>query len=170
MPPRATITSPDTAPAPPAATAFDRAAFGRAIESLRGGSSRVYKSLSVARVASFESNSVTLAFSKEHAFHRATVFGSSRGSIEDSLSKFLGRSFKLAEAPSSAWATSPPSVSEVEASRKDSHEKSVDALVREHPAVNRVLEMLGGSLESVRVLGPPADAAPVFDAPEDERS
>jgi hypothetical protein len=155
-------------PSPKARTSFD--AWRGAVEAVRASSARHGKSLSFARLVSLEPGTITVAFPVDAGFHRATVFGNARAQIEQQISTALGRATRLVEDGSTAaLAAAPKSIAEQEATDRSARAQSIEARVREHPAVQTVLRLFGGQLEHVQVLeavGPVDDSTPP--PPEDD--
>lgn len=143
------------------ATQTSHDVWRRAVESVRAVSTRFGKSLSFGRLVSAEPGLLKIAFPQEAGFHRATVFGSARAEIEKYVSTALGQATRLQEDSSNAaLAAAPKSIAEQELSDRAAREKSIDARIRIHPAVQSVLKYLGGQVEHVQVLDalPPAGA------------
>ncbi len=124
-----------------------------AVESVRDGSPRHAKSLSFGRLVGLRPGEVVLAFPKDAAFHRATVTGSGRAAVEQSLGAYFGRPTRIVDEPSdAACAAAPPSFAELDSRARADREKGVEAKVRAHPAVRAALRVLGGEIEHVQVL------------------
>lgn len=126
------------------------------------------KSLGFGRLLALRPGEAVLAFPKEAAFHRATVTGSGRATIEQALGQHFGRPTRLVDEPSEALcAAAPASFAEEDARQKVDREKGIEAKVRAHPAVRAAMRILGGELEQVQVLErtSPAQADP---EPSDE--
>ena len=142
----------------------------RAVDAVRVASVRFGKSLSFARLVSFEAGLLKIAFPNEAGFHRATVFGSARAEIEKHISTALGQQTRLQEDSSNAsLAAAPKSIAEQELSDRTARENSIDARVRVHPAVRNVLKYFGGQVEHVQVLDPlPPAGAETPAPPEDD--
>ncbi len=140
--------------------------FRRAVDALRGENARLGKSFSFARFVSLEPGLLKVAFPPDAGFHRATVFGSGKVTIEEALSRHFGRATKVQEDTSSgALSVAPKSIAEQEASARTAREQRIDSSVRTHPSVVNVLRILGGQLEHVHVLEPESAAAPEADEP-----
>lgn len=144
--------------------------WAMAVDAVRVALPRLGKSLSFGRMVAIKDGEVRVAFARDAGFHRATVFGSSKGEIEAAISQKLGTKLRLVEEKADgAFEGAGRSVAESEAEAKFSRERSLDAKLRQSPAVLSVLKVLGGSIEHVQVLdpAPPAEAeAPV--APDDD--
>lgn len=142
----------------------------RAVEAVRAVSVRFGKSLSFGRLVSAEPGLLKIAFPTDAGFHRATVFGSARPEIERLISTALGQATRLQEDTSTAaLAAAPKSIAEQELSDRTARENSIDARIRQHPAVQNVLRLFGGQVENVQVLDPlPAVAEETSPPPEDD--
>jgi hypothetical protein len=142
-----------------------------AVEAVRSAAPRQGKSLTYGRFVSLESNQVRLAFPPDAGFHRATVFGLSRQLIEETISTHFGRPLRLLEETGkNALQSSAPSIAEEEARETEARHKDIDAKIATHPAVQRVLRTLGGTIEHVQYLEPskdPAGASPAKGVAED---
>jgi hypothetical protein len=146
----------------PAVSSLDR--WRAAVEAVRASSVRHGKSLGFGRLVTLRPNEVVLAFPKEAAFHRATVTGSGRATIEQALAQHFGHPMRLVDEPSEALcAAAPPSFAEEDARQKVDREKGIEAKVRAHPAVRAAMRILGAELEQVQVLD---RAAPAVADPE----
>jgi hypothetical protein len=140
-----------------------------AVNTVREASVRFASSLSYGKLVRLSPGEVALAFPREAGFHRATVTGSARAQIEKALSEHFGRPTRIVEESDAAAAGTPSfSLAEEEAKERADRERSIEANVREHPAVKTALRILGGQLEHVEVLekGRASDAdAEVSDEP-----
>jgi hypothetical protein len=94
---------------------------------------------------------VVIAFAPDADFHRSTVSGSGRATIEQILSSTFGRPTRLVIDNTGA-PQAPQSIAEVEAKERAAHERTIEARVRSHPAVQSALKILGGEVEHVQVL------------------
>lgn len=137
---------------------------------MRAQSPRFGKSLSFGRLVALEAGILKIAFPPEAGFHRATVFGTSRGDLEKQISSAIGQAIRLQEDSSAAaLAAAPKSIAEQELSDRAARERSIDARVRIHPAVQAVLKHFGGQIEHVQILDPvPAAGTEAPAPPEDD--
>lgn len=110
-----------------------------------------------------------IAFTQEADFHRATVSGGGKATIEQVMSEVLGAPTRLI-IDQSAAKTAPTSIAEEEASARAAHERTVEYRVRHHPSLMSALRVLGGEIEHVQIFererAAPA-AAPVPDTPDE---
>ncbi len=160
---------PEPEPEPAQLTSHD--VWRRAVEAVRAQSIRFGKSLSFARMVSFEPGLLKIAFPPEAGFHRATVFGSAKPEIEKQISVAIGHAMRLQEDSSNAsLAAAPKSIAEQELSDRTAREHSIDARVRIHPAVQNVLKYFGGQVEHVQVLDPLPPAGAENPAPTEDDS
>jgi hypothetical protein len=142
-------------------------AWRAAVEAVRAASPRHGKSLAFGRLIRLTPGEVVIAFTPDADFHRSTVSGAGRAIIERILSETLGQPTRLV-IDSAAASLAPQSIAEVEATERARHERSVEARVRNHPALQSALRILGGEVEHVQVLErerPPASPDP---APPDD--
>jgi hypothetical protein len=137
-----------------------------AVEAVRAASPRHGKSLAFGRLVRFAPGEVVIAFSADPDFHRSTLSGAGRATIEQILSDTFGQPTKLV-VDNAAASLAPQSIAEVEAKERAAHERSVEARVRNHPALQSALRILGGEVEHVQVLErePPAATEPPPDEP-----
>ncbi len=160
----------------PSHISTDEEKWKKAVDAVRDASPRHGKSLTYARFLGFSPEGVKVAFPPDAAFHRSQILGMSRALVEGELKKSLGRSIRLIEdTDAGALARAPQSIAEVEATDRNSRERSIDEKVRNHPALRNVLRHLGGTIEHVAYLEPPkkvqsgavtldeSDAAPPVD-------
>jgi len=163
-------------PPPPVAASnrtvgTDAEKWRRAVEGVRQASPRHGKSLSYARFLGFTPEGVKVAFPPDAAFHRSQVIGMSRAIVETELARALGRPIKLVEDTDAATVqAAPKSIAEIEASDRNTRERSIEEKVRSHPALRSVLRHLGGALEHIAYLEPATRPAggPVTAGPADE--
>ena len=104
-----------------------------------------------------------IAFPTAAAFHRATVFGLSRVTLETAIAKVFGKKLKLIEETNASVLEAAPtkSIAEEETTVRQTRERSIEAKVREHPAVKSLTRLLGGTVEHIQVLEPaPKELAP----------
>lgn len=141
----------------------------RAVDAVRAASPRFGKSLSFGRLVSAEAGLLKIAFPPEAGFHRATVFGSAKAEIEKTVSQAIGAATRLQEDSStSALAAAPKSIAEQELTDRAARERSIDARVRVHPAVQNILKVFGGQVEHVQILDPVPAAGTEAPAPPDD--
>ncbi len=143
-----------------------------AVAAVRAESPRHGKSLAFGRLLRAAAGEVVIGFLPEADFHRATVSGSGRALIEETFARVFGAPTRLVIDQHGA-ATAPPSLAEEEAKEKEAHEKSVDARVRRHPALQAALRMLGGEIEHIQMLERERPSAlagehPTLESPEAE--
>lgn len=157
--------APAAAPAPNGAA--DR--WRSAVEAVRAAFPRHGKSLSFARLISLSGGEARVSFGQAHSFHRATVFGTARADVEKILAQTLGGPHRLVEETSQqAWTAAPRSIAELEADDRATRERNIDGRARDSQAVKSILRTLGGSIEHIQVLDPPAPEEPVAPPPDDE--
>ncbi len=143
------------APPTPTHIVGDDEKWRRAVDALRNASPRHGKSLSYARFLGFTPEGVKLAFPTDAAFHRAQIVGLSRAMIEAELARSLGRPVKVLEdTTAAALQSAPKSIAELEATDRNTRERSIEEKVRMHPALRNVLKHLGGNLEHISYLEP----------------
>ena len=148
------------APAPIPETPRPPAEIWRAaVEAVRAASPRHGKSLAFGRLVRLAPGEVVIAFTPEADFHRSTVSGTGRATIEQILSSTFGRPTRLI-VDSAAANLAPQSIAEVEANQRAAHERTVEARVRNHPALQSALRILGGEVEHIQVLEPDRPAPP----------
>ena len=151
----------------PAAAPLGKDLWKAAVDAVRNESPRHGKSLAFGRLLRAAAGEVVIAFTPEADFHRATVSGSGRPLIEEIFAKVFGRPTKLIIDQHGA-ASAPPSLAEEEAKEKEAHEKSVEARVRRHPALQAAMRMLGGEIEQIQMLERARPSAINADLPEGE--
>jgi hypothetical protein len=130
-----------------------------AVEAVRATSPRHGKSLAFGRLVRLAPGEVVIAFTPEADFHRSTVSGSGRATIEQILSSAFGRPTRLVIDNTGA-PQAPQSIAEVEAKERAAHERTTEARVRSHPAVQSAIKILGGEVEHVQVLERERPVAP----------
>src|SRR5262249_55712453 len=143
---------------------LDDAGWAVAVDSVRSASPRVGTSLAFGRLVCFAPPELTLAFSRQHAFHRGVVAGSGRAQVEQLLAACLGVPVRLRLEEVTAATQAPPSPAEREAQQKDARRREIEARVRSHTSVESALRLLGGEIEQIHVLDSeradsPADTA-----------
>jgi hypothetical protein len=145
------------------------------VDRVRAVSVRHGTSLSNGRLLWIRPGEVALAYTRESGLHKSTVTAQSgKALIEKALAEHFGAPTRLVveEAPELAAAAA-PSLAEEEAKSRAAHEKSTDAMVRQHPAVRAALRALGGEVEHIQVLDRPRPDLPRADgedeAPEQNR-
>lgn len=133
---------------------LDDAAWALAVSSVRSASPRVGTSLAFGRLLSFAPPELTLAFARQHAFHRGVVAGSGRAQVEQLLAAHLGVPVRLRIEEATAATQAAPSPAEREAQQKDARRREIEARVRSHTSVESALRLLGGQIEQIHVLDP----------------
>ncbi|HZA50004.1 MAG TPA: hypothetical protein VE549_04635 [Myxococcaceae bacterium] len=141
-------------------------AWRTAVEAVRAASPRHGKSLAFGRLVRLTPGEVVVAFTPDADFHRSAVSGAGRAIIEGILSEKLGQPTRLV-IDSAAASLAPQSIAEAEAKERANHERSVEARVRNHPALQSALRILGGEVEHVHVLEHERPAAPDPTPPDD---
>lgn len=136
------------------------------MDAVRAASPRQGKSLAYGRLVRIAPGEVVIAFTAEHDFHRATVSGHGKASIEELISSQLGAPTRLS-IDSSAATSAPPSIAEEEVKERAAHERSVDFRVRSNGALQAALRILGGEIEHVQVLERERPALPEPDTSEE---
>jgi hypothetical protein len=121
------------------------------VDAVRAASPRHGKSLAFGRLVRLAPGEVVIAFTGDADFHRSTVSGAGRATIERILSETWGRPTKLV-IDSAAATLAPQSIAEVEAKERAAHERTVEARVRNHPALQSALRILGGEVEHIQIL------------------
>lgn len=157
--------------AAPAAAAPEGAAerWRSAVDAVRAAFPRHGKSLSFARLISLGGGEVRVSFGQAHSFHRATVFGTARADVEKILALALAAPHRLVEETSQqAWAAAPRSIAELEADDRATRERNIDGRARDSHEVRSILRLLGGSIEHIQVLDPPAPEEPALPPADDE--
>ena len=122
-----------------------------AVDSVRAASPRHGASLAFGRLVRVAPGEVVIAFPPEADFHRSTVSGAGRATIEQVLTTTFGRPTRLV-IDNAAASLAPQSIAEVEAKERAAHERTVEARVRNHPALQSAIRILGGEVEHVQVL------------------
>jgi hypothetical protein len=137
-----------------------------AVDAVKARSSRHGASLAFGRLVSLREGWISLAFTREASFHRATVAGTGRPIIEQALTEHFGRPTRVELQDDTAGAG--PSIAEQDAQVRETRERGAEAKAKGHPAVLAALRVLGGELEHIRVLEPEAPpSATEPDLPED---
>lgn len=137
------------------------------MERVRAASPRHGKSLAFGRLVRVAPGEVVIAFTQEADFHRATVNGGGKATIEQVMSEVLGAPTRLV-IDQNAARTAPTSIAEEEATARAAHERSVEYRVRHHPALQSALRVLGGEIEHVQIFERERPtAAPVPDTPDE---
>lgn len=132
---------------------LDEPSWASAVGAVRSTSPRAGTSLAFGRLLSFAPPELTLAFSRQHAFHRGVVAGAARAQVEQLLSAHLGVPVRL-RIEDAAADQAPLSPAEREAEQKDARRRDVEAKVRSHSSVQAALRQLGGEIEQIHVLEP----------------
>jgi hypothetical protein len=159
------------AEAEPLESRSDNAARWRsAVDAVRTALPRHGKSLSFARVVSLAPGEARVSFGSANSFHRATVFGPQKKDIEKLLSEALAAPHQLVEETSQKlWQDAPRSIAELEADDRATREKDIDGKARDSAAVRSIIKYLGGTIEHIQVLDPPAPEEPTAaPLPDDE--
>jgi hypothetical protein len=149
-----------------ATASSDEQAWIDAVNFVRSSSPRLGASLAFGRLISLGTSELTLAFSRQSAFHRGIVGGSGRGQIEQMLSAHFGRAVRLRIEDASANSAAPLSPAELEAQQKDARDRELAARVRANPAVQAALRVLGGEIEQMQPLDSQR-AAPLLDTSDE---
>lgn len=105
--------------------------------------------MSFAHVFALRPGEVSLSFSREAAFHQATVTGSGRPNVERALSDHFGRPTRLALKNGADPGETGFCLADEEQQDRTAREKSLEAKVHAHPAVRAALRVLGGQVEQV---------------------
>lgn len=121
---------------------------------MRSASPRVGTSLAFGRLLSFSAPELTLAFSRQHSFHRGVVAGSGRAQVEQLLAAQLGVPIRLRIEDVSSSTQAPLSPAEREAQQQGARRREVEAKVRSHTSVQGVRRLLGGEIEQIHVVEP----------------
>jgi hypothetical protein len=150
-PPAQQTASDATPPGVPSATRRPSELWRAAVDAVRATSPRHGTSLAFGRLVRVVPGEVVIAFPPEADFHRSTVSGAGRATIEQVLTSTFGRPTTLV-IDSAAASLAPHSIAEVEAKERAAHERTVEARVRNHPALQSALRILGGEVEHVQVL------------------
>jgi hypothetical protein len=96
---------------------------------------------------------VILSFPRNAAFHRATVAGSGQAALERELSELWGANTRIViDDSNSGAAGASPSLVERDESLRVAREKTLETKVRQHPAVQGAMRILGGEIERIEVL------------------
>jgi len=123
------------------------------VETIRQRSARLGTSLAYGRLVALRPGEVVLAFPRNAGFHRATVAGSGQAALERELSELWGAATRIVlddSNPGAAGAS--PSLVEREESLRVAREKTLETKIRQHPAVEASIRILGGEIERVEVL------------------
>jgi len=148
----------------PGLTSAER--WHRNVEAIRQRSPRLGTSLAYGRLVALRQGEVVLSFPGNAAFHRATVAGSGQAALEREVSQLLGAPTRiLLDDTKNAAAGASPSLVEHEESQRAARERTVENQVRQHPAVQASIRILGGEIERIEVLE--ARRSPEPDAPAD---
>ena len=117
-------------------------------------------------VVALRNGEVVLSFPGSAAFHRATVAGSGQAALEREVSQLLGAPTRIVlDDTKNGSAGASPSLVEHEESQRAARERTVESKVRQHPAIQASIRILGGEIESIDVLE--ARRSPDPDAPAD---
>jgi hypothetical protein len=157
-------------PAAPPPIAVSGDLWRQAVEAVRKASPRHGMSLAHGRLLEFKDGQLTIGFSRESGFHRSTVSGNGKLTIEKTLTELLRQPTRInvVDAPAGTATAAPVmSVAEEEAQAKATREKSAEHKVRSHPAVRAALQILGGQIEHIQVLEKETAPRDSADVPED---
>lgn len=131
------------------------AVWSAAVEAVKLKSARQGASLAFGRLALLTEQLAVLVFPLAAGFHRVTVVGTAKSSIERLLTEHFGRPFRLRiEEKTDGILLSPFSPAERDATHKAAHEKTTEDAVRNHESVISTLRILGGEIEDIRMLQP----------------
>ena len=144
--------------------------WAKAVGAVSQASGRYGTALSHARLVELQPPRACLAFAPQAGFHKNSVFGSGRATIEKVLSAFFSSPIHLVEeewGQASQQAT--PSLAEQQAKRRESHARAMEAKVHANPRIQSALAILGGHIDAIRTLAPaPAPFCAFEDAEEDK--
>jgi hypothetical protein len=148
-----------------------------AVDTVRDASGRHAKSLACGRLLWIREGEVAVGYTPKDGFHKTTVAGNGRATVEKALSEHFGRPTKLvvqdvSEADKAAGPDAGAgliSIAEQDAQERTAYEKSTEGRVRGHPALRSALKFLGGEIEHIQVYDQPVRpaAAPANDTPDD---
>ncbi|WP_257454253.1 DNA polymerase III subunit gamma/tau [Archangium lipolyticum] len=148
-----------------------------AVDTVRNASGRHAKSLACGRLLWIREGEVAVGYTPKDGFHKTTVSGNGRATVEKALSEHFGRPTKLvvqdvSEADKAAGPDAGAgliSIAEQDAQERTAYEKSTEGRVRGHPAIRAALKFLGGEIEHIQVYDQPVRpaAAPASDTPDD---
>jgi hypothetical protein len=133
-----------------------------AVEAVRQASPRHGKSLAFGRLVRLSAEEVAVAFTADADFHRTTVSGTGKPTVEKALGAHFGRPVRLVVEAAGAEKLA-PSIAEEETRERAEHERSIEGRVRQHPAIKAALRILGGELEHVFVVERERPSAPPDD-------
>jgi len=150
---------PETRGAPPPPGLPKTQEWAKAVSAVTQASSRYGTALSHARLVELLPPMASLAFSPQASFHKHSVFGSGRATIEKVLSEFFGSPIQLVEAKAQqAYASSQPSLVEQQTMLRESLCRKMEAKVHAHPLIQSALSLLEGHIDSIRTLEASAPA------------
>ncbi|QRO02849.1 DNA polymerase III subunit gamma/tau [Archangium violaceum] len=150
-----------------------------AVDTVRNASGRHAKSLACGRLLWIREGEVAIGYTPKDGFHKTTVAGNGRATVEKALSEHFGRPTKLvvqdvSEAdkvagPDAGTGAGLISIAEQDAQERTAYEKSTEGRVRGHPALRAALKFLGGEIEHIQVYDQPVRpvSAPTSDTPDD---
>lgn len=124
----------------------------RTVEAIRQRSPRLGTSLAYGRLVALRHGEVVLSFPRSAAFHRATVAGSGQPALEREVSQLLGAPTRIVLDDTKNAAGASPSLVEHEESQRAARERTVENQVRQHPAVQASIRILGGEIERIDIL------------------
>jgi len=127
--------------------------WSKAISAVTQVSSRYGTALSHARLVEFCPPKACLAFPPQANFHKSSVFGSGRSTVEKALSEFFGSPIQLVEDNREhAYNLAKPSLAEQQATLRESHARKMEAKVHANPHIQSALSILEGHIDSIRTL------------------
>ncbi|MCL2012915.1 MAG: DNA polymerase III subunit gamma/tau [Cystobacterineae bacterium] len=125
--------------------------WAAAVNAVTQASSRFGTALSHARLVQLQPHSVHLAFSPQASFHKNSVFGSGRHTVEKILSEFFKNPIQLVEDNAAqAYNLAKPSPAEQQEKFRKSQTRQLEAKVHAHPKIQSALSILGGHIESIQ--------------------
>jgi hypothetical protein len=145
--------------------------WAKAVSAVTQASSRYGTALSHARLVQFQLPSVHLAFAPQANFHKNSVFGSGRSTVEKVLSEFFQSPIQLVEDNTAhAYNLAKPSFAEQQAKLRESQTRKLEAKAYAHPKIQSALSILEGHIEFIRALeaSAPAPLTSFEDRDEDE--
>jgi len=102
---------------------------------------------------------VHLAFAPQAGFHKNSVLGSGRSTVEKALSEFFGSPVQLVEDNTTqAYSLAKPSLAEQQAKLRESQTQKMETKVHTHPQIQSALSILEGHIEFIRTLEASAPA------------
>jgi hypothetical protein len=127
--------------------------WSKAVSAVTQASSRYGTALSHARLVQLLPGKACLAFAAQAGFHKNSVFGSGRSTIEKVLSEFFGSPIQLVEESAGhSYESAKPSLAEQQATLRESHTRKMETKVHTHPRIQSALSILEGQIEFIRTL------------------